>query len=87
MRGEALLALPAPYPWKETSFCRGEYGDGHGALYTVDYRQDRDWSRCPQCTGEAGKRCLRIFHVQEKRWYEWNEAAQEYLPHGEPVRG
>ena len=44
--------LPATYPWVEHVRCTG-----CGCNYKADYRQERDWSRCPRCTGEAGKPC------------------------------
>lgn len=40
------------YPWQEHVWCRS-----CGRMYKADYRQERDWSRCPACTGEAGKPC------------------------------
>lgn len=40
------------YPWQERVYCTG-----CGQLYRADYRQERDWSRCPVCTGEAGRPC------------------------------
>ena len=47
------------YPWQETVKC------ACGRTYGVDYRQDRDWSRCPWCTGEAGKPCRNFAQLQE----------------------
>jgi len=43
------------YPWQEHVWCRR-----CDRLYRADYRQDRDWSACPDCTGEAGKPCRNV---------------------------
>lgn len=51
------------YPWREHVRC-----DGCGRGYIADYTQDRDWSRCPNCTGEAGKAAKRIFDPKTWTW-------------------
>jgi hypothetical protein len=77
---------PGAYPWVETVWCRGENGWGCGRMYAADYRQDRNWAFCPACTGEAGRRALRVFLPQERAWYAWDEAAGCYRPEA-PGRG
>lgn len=77
--GQPIKGLPpGKYPWVEHVTCRGESGRGCGATYKADYRQDRDWSFCPQCTGEVGKRCLRIFDPEQWRYLTWNSEKEEY---------
>lgn len=50
-----MLSEMVGYPWQEHVFCRA-----CGRMYRADYRQDRDWSFCPGCTGEAGKPCRNV---------------------------
>ncbi len=75
----ANVLPPGRYPWVETVWCRGEDGGGCGRRYTADYRQDRDWSYCPACTGEAGQRCQRLYDPERRLWLRWDEAAGDYL--------
>jgi hypothetical protein len=50
------------YPWREHVRC------SCGRGYVVDYTQDRDWSRCPICTGEAGRPARRVFDPVTRTW-------------------
>ncbi len=47
------------YPWQEHVWCQR-----CGRRYQADYRQERDWSACPVCTGEAGKPCRNLAEIQ-----------------------
>ncbi len=60
----------AGYPWQETADCRR-----CGWMYTADYQQERDWSYCPTCTGEAGKPATRIFDPKTRSYCTCAEAS------------